>query len=66
MTLVKEAERTLVFVDTTTGKTYRVEGATEITGPWSVLADNLAGTGTRLRVVDSSTAARKFYRAQVN
>ena len=66
ITLRKEAQRTLIFVDSVLGKTYRVEGATDVTGPWSILGDNLAGTGTQLRVTDSVTPLRKFYRARAN
>jgi len=66
MSLVPEPGRTLVFIESVDGRTYRVEAATEVTGPWTILGDNLAGTGTRLRVTDPTAASRKFYRARVN
>jgi hypothetical protein len=63
MSIVREPERTLIFIESVPGKTYRVEGAPEVTGPWTILADNLAGTGEQLRVADTTTAPMKFYRA---
>jgi hypothetical protein len=66
MALAKETERTLIFVASVAGNTYRVEGATDVTGPWSVLGDNLAGTGTWLRIIDPLPTLRRFYRARAN
>jgi hypothetical protein len=62
----QETDRTIVFVESVAGENYRVEAAPEVTGPWTVLANSLAGTGARLRVVDRATAQRKFYRVRTN
>ena len=63
MSITREPDRTLIFIESVAGRTYRVEGAIEVTGPWTILADNLAGTGEPLRVMDTTTAPMKFYRA---
>lgn len=63
ITLVKEPGDTLILVNTVPGMTYRVDGATDVTGPWTVLVDNVAGTGMPLRVVDVPATGTKFYRA---
>lgn len=63
MSIVREPARTLISFESVPGKTYRVEGALEVTGPWTILADNLAGTGEQLRVTDTTSAPMKFYRA---
>ena len=61
-----QAERTIVYIESVPGENYRVETAQDVTGPWAILAENLAGTGMRLRVTDSQTAPQKFYRALIN
>ncbi len=66
VSLQRQSDRTLVFVDSVAGATYRVEAATEVTGPWSVLADGLAGTGARLRIIDFTNTAPRFYKARRN
>ena len=64
--LVKEADRTVVFISTVPGNTYRVETATSVTGPWITLADNVAGTGMQFQVIDPTVGPLKFYRARAN
>jgi titin len=64
VSLQRQSDRTLIFVDSVAGATYRVEAAAEVTGPWSILADGLAGTGARLRVVDFTNTAHRFYKAR--
>jgi hypothetical protein len=66
MTMQQENEITLLFVNGVPGKTYRFEAASDVTGPWSIIADNLAGTGSALRVVDSGTATNRFFKVRAN
>jgi hypothetical protein len=52
------------------GQTYRVERTTDlVNGPWTTLADSLAGNGSTLNVPDTTTLATNpsgaFYRVQV-
>lgn len=57
-------ERTLLFVNSVPGKTYRFEAATDVTGPWIILADNLAGTGGPLRVSDTGSSTNRFFQVR--
>ena len=66
VSMEKQTDGSLVFVDSVNGASYRVESAVDVAGPWSILADNLAGSGGRLRVIDLSTPAMKFYKARTN
>jgi hypothetical protein len=66
MAILKETDETIILVSTVSGNKYRVEGATNVTGPWTILADHVAGTGTQLRVVDPPATGMKFYRATAN
>jgi hypothetical protein len=66
MSIIREPGRTLIFVESIAGRMYRVEGAPEVIGPWTILADNLAGTGNQLRVTDPTVAPMKFYRARAS
>jgi hypothetical protein len=48
------------------GKTYRVEGANNLTGPWVILGDTLAGTGSILRLAEVfGNTNTRFYRVRV-
>lgn len=49
------------------GRLYSVEFAASPAGPWALLQDNLAGTGSGLNVVDPGAASlpRRFYRVTV-
>ena len=48
------------------GKTYRVEGANDVTGPWVILGDTLAGTGSILRLAEVfGNTNTRFYRVRV-
>ena len=50
---------------TENGKTYRVERCDDLTaGVWATVADNVAGTGSRVLVTDAGAASvpRRFYR----
>ena len=66
VTLQRQPDRTLIFVETVLGATYRVEAAVDVTGPWTIIADGMAGTGSRLRITDATAGARKFYRVRAN
>ncbi len=66
MSLVKETDWTVVSISTVPGNTYRVETAQSVTGPWTILADNVAGTGGQFQVIDPVIGSQKFYRASVN
>jgi hypothetical protein len=47
------------------GKTYRVEQATDMSGPWVTLSDSILGTGNLVTISDVEAAddyARRFYR----
>ena len=61
-----EATRTLLSIPTVAGATYRVESATAVIGPWTILADGVAGTGLPLRIADPATGAARFYRVRAN
>jgi hypothetical protein len=50
------------------GKTYMVEQATDLSGPWSLLSDHIVGTNDVLNVIDveaADEAQRRFYRVTV-
>jgi len=50
------------------GKTYRVEQSPTLGGPWTILSDNLPGTGDLINVEDVEGAdanVRRFYRLSV-
>jgi len=49
------------------GKRYRVERTDSLTGaPWGIAADNVAGTGADVEVVDSTEGSHsRFYRARL-
>ena len=49
---------------TVAGKTYRVELAPTLTGPWSVLEIDLPGTGAPLQITDTAPppSTSRFYR----
>jgi hypothetical protein len=50
------------------GKTYLVEQAPNLSGPWSVLSDHLPGTNDLLNVIDveaADAAQQRFYRVTV-
>ena len=66
ISLDRQNDRSIVSVETVAGENYRVEYAEEITGPWTAIAENLAGTGTALRVVDPGTEPKRFYRVRIN
>ena len=50
--------------NTVLGRTYQVESEDEITGPWSVLSNNITGEGSSVQALDSGAATlpRRFYR----
>lgn len=53
---------------TSSGQHYRVEQSSSFTAPdWSILADNIAGTGAALSVVDygATSSGERFYRVVV-
>jgi hypothetical protein len=62
----RQSYGTDLLVNSTRGKTYRFEGASTVTGPWTAIADNLAGTGSSLRVVDVSASPFRFYKVRCN
>ena len=58
----------IVNFDSVLGKTYRLEQRANSSMDWSVLADNIAGTGSQLSVADVEAAdqnLRRFYRITV-
>ncbi len=57
---------TVVTFPSVPGRLYRVESSPYVVGPWSVLADQLSGTGAQLRSVDEATSATRFYRVRVS
>jgi CSLREA domain-containing protein len=46
------------------GRTYAIEWAPNVTGPWDVLTNNVPGTGSPLQALDDggATQPRRFYR----
>jgi hypothetical protein len=53
---------------TVVGRTYRIDRATELNGPWTVLRDGIAGTGANITFADQrdlSQVTRMFYRVAV-
>jgi len=66
VTMQRQADRTLIFADTVSGAIYRVEAAVDVTGPWIIIADHLAGNGARIRITDPTTSGTKFYRVRAN
>jgi hypothetical protein len=64
VTLTRDA--VLLSFPSVSGKTYRVEAANTVTGPWDLIADELAGTGATLRASDTSgNTNTRFYRVRV-
>ncbi len=53
-----------ITFSTVPGKTYRVECAADPSGPWTVLENNLPGTGANIQITDtaSPSSATRFYR----
>ena len=51
---------------TVIGKTYRVEWASNPSGPWTVLENNLLGSGAPLQITDTTSpaSASRFYRVR--
>ncbi len=49
---------------TVTGKTYRIEWASNPSGPWTVLENNIPGSGDPIQITDNSSpaSATRFYR----
>ena len=62
----RQSERTLIFVESVAGLIYRVDGSEDLNGPWTMLSTGLAGTGSRLRIIDTTGATQKFYRVRGN
>jgi parallel beta-helix repeat protein len=54
-----------LFYSSMLGRTYRLESAEDLTGTWSVLTNDVSGTGRLLQAVDAggATLPRRFYRA---
>lgn len=66
ITMERQTDRTLIFLNTVSGATYRVESAPEVTGPWGIVIDGWTGNGTPLRVTEATVAATRFYRVRAN
>jgi hypothetical protein len=69
-TITRTGNTVTVSFPSFSGQTYRVERATNlVNGPWTTLADSLAGNGSTLNVTDTTTLATNpsgaFYRVQV-
>jgi hypothetical protein len=64
VSIIRESDRTLLLIESVAGETYSVESASEVIGPWSILAEGLAGTGKQLRVIDTNVAPTQFYRVR--
>jgi len=59
---------TVIHFTTVLSNSYRLERSTEVAGsPWTIVADNVVGTGGIAQVVDSGGAsqARRFYRIRL-
>ena len=57
-----------VTFNTVINRSYRIEWATDPNGPWTILRDNIAGTGGNITFVDQrnlSLAGAMFYRVVV-
>ena len=57
-----------IFFNTVAGRTYRVEWATSVNGPWLLLRDGIAGTGGIVMLTDLrnlSGVGASFYRVAV-
>jgi hypothetical protein len=66
ITMQHENGLTLLFVNSVQGKTYRFEAASDVVGPWAIIADNLAGTGSALCVTDALTSTNHFFKVRAN
>ncbi len=66
VSMQRQAGRTLIFVDSVAGATYRIETATDVAGPWSIIADGLAGTGAQLQMINLTGASERFYKVRRN
>jgi hypothetical protein len=52
-----------IWFPTMIGQVYHVQYRDGLaTGPWSVLATNLLGSGAAVSITDTNPAARRFYR----
>ena len=57
-----------VVFNTVVGRTYRIEWSSGMNGPWTILRDNIAGTGADINFTDLrdlSHAGAMFYRVAV-
>ena len=55
-----------ITFNTVSGKIYRLECAPALSGPWTVLENNIPGTGSSIQLTDAMTAAStRFYRIRV-
>jgi hypothetical protein len=58
-------EGTLLTFPSVIGRTYRVEVADTVVGPWTIVADQLAGTGAMLRALETQKNGQtRFYRVR--
>jgi hypothetical protein len=55
-----------VAFDTISGRTYAVYYKDHLEDAWTVLQDNIAGTGSSVSVTDSGTASARFYQVRVS
>ena len=65
VTMQPEAARTLVFVNSVPGRTYRFEVTPDLNSPWIPFSENLAGTGGPLRAVDTGGSTNRFFHVRV-
>ena len=57
-----------IIFNTVVGRSYRIEWTTDVNGPWTILRDNIAGTGANISFTDLrnlSLVSGMFYRVAV-
>ncbi len=65
VTLQPESARTLLFVYSVPGKTYRFEFTTDLNSPWISLPEVFTGTGGPLRATDAGGSTNRFFQVRV-
>ncbi len=64
VTMQPEAARTLLFVNSVPGKTYRFMVTPDLNSPWILLPEVFTGTGGPLRATDAGGSTNRFFQVR--
>ena len=65
VTMQPETARTLLFVNSVPGKTYRFQVTPDLNSPWISLPEVFTGTGGPLRATDTGGSTNRFFQVRV-